>query len=426
MTDGNAAGAPDLAAVAERARAASRVLRGLRRDVKDAALRAMAEALRQRTEAVLAANAADVEEAVGRGLPRPFVRRLTLDAAKVEAMARALEDVALLPDPVGEGLARWERPNGLVIEQVRVPLGVVGVIYESRPNVTVDVAGLCLKTGNAVVLRGGSEAERSNRALVEALRAGLAALTGRSVPEDAVQLLTGGGRELTRAFMGLRGAVDCLIPRGGAGLIRTVVENARVPVIETGTGNCHVYVHASADLDMARRIVVNAKCSNPAVCNAVETLLVDRAVAPVFLPLVGGELRREGVELRACPEALRHLPEAVPAKEADWDEEYLDLILAVRVVDGLDEAIEHIQRHGTGHSEAIVARDYEAVNRFLREVDAAAVYANASTRFTDGGEFGFGAEVGISTQKLHARGPMGLRELTTTKYVVYGSGQVRE
>jgi len=303
-----------------------------------------------------------------------------------------------------------------------VPLGVVGIIYEARPNVTADAAALCLKAGNAVVLRGGSEALNSNIAIVKALTQG----AGKTdLPLDAIQLIESTDREAVTAMMKQRGLIDVLIPRGGAGLIRTVVENSTIPVIETGVGNCHVYVHADADLNMAQSIAINAKCQRPGVCNAMETLLVHQDAADGFLPALAPQLIERGVQIRGCPRTLALVPEARPAQEEDWHEEYLDLVLAVRVVDSLDEALDHIARYGTKHSEAIVTRDYQAARRFLREVDAAAVYVNASTRFTDGGQFGLGAEIGISTQKLHARGPMGLEELTTTKFIVYGEGQVR-
>lgn len=408
---------------AQAARAAARVMRRAGRAAKDKALLAIASALRDGRAAVLQANTRDLERAQKRGISGAMLKRLTLDERKIEGMAAGVEAVAALPDPVGEYTGMWRRPNGLQIGQVRVPLGVVGIIYESRPNVTLEAASLCLKTGNATVLRGGSEALESNRAIVEVIHAGL---RQAGVPADAVQLITDPDRRLAQEMMRANGLIDVLIPRGGAGLIQAVVQNATVPVIETGVGVCHVYVHEDADLDMAERIVVNAKVSNPAVCNAMETLLVDRAVAQQFLPRAAAALRACGVELRGCPAARSIAPVMAEATEADWAEEYLDLILAARVVDGLDQALEHIERYGTKHSEAIVTEDYSAATRFLEEVDAAAVYVNASTRFTDGFEFGFGAEVGISTQKLHARGPMGLKELTSTKYVILGHGQVRQ
>ncbi|HEY8530723.1 MAG TPA: glutamate-5-semialdehyde dehydrogenase, partial [Limnochorda sp.] len=343
-----------------------------------------------------------------------------LNPERVAQMAEALRQVAGLPDPLGRGES-WTRPNGLRIHRVRVPLGVVGLIYEARPNVTAEASALALKAGNAILLRGGSEAYRSNLAIVEALRQGAQAV---GAPVEVVNLLPA-GRASARVLMVTPGLVDVLIPRGGPSLIRSVVEEARVPVIETGAGNCHTYVHSDADLEMALRVAINAKTSRPGVCNAMETLLVHRDVAARFLPSVGEAMRARGVTLRGCPATREILPWAEPATEEDWATEYLDLILAVRVVESLDEALEHIRRYSTGHSEAIITSSLEAARRFQHEVDAAVVYVNASTRFTDGGEFGFGAEVGISTQKLHARGPMGLEALTTTRYLVEGNGQIR-
>jgi glutamate-5-semialdehyde dehydrogenase len=405
--------------MARRARAAQPALGNAAAAVRNQALRAIAGALESRAEQILAANGADVAAAAH--LPGPMVARLRLDDAKLAGVIAGVRAVADLPDVLGEAMAAWERPNGLYIQRIRVPLGVVGIIYEARPNVTVDAAVLCLKAGNAVLLKGGREAARTNQVLGEVIRQGLAEA---GLPPDLVQVLPP-TREAAQRLMLATGLVDVLIPRGGAGLIQAVVAESRVPVIETGAGVCHVYVHRAADLTMARRIVLNAKCSNPAVCNAAETLLVDREVAPAFLPEVGARLREAGVEIRGCAETRRYLPWAAEATEADWATEYNDLILSVRVVGGLDEALAHIACYGTRHSEAIVTADEAVAGRFLREVDAAAVYHNASTRFTDGGEFGFGAEIGISTQKLHARGPMGLAELTSYKYVVIGQGQVR-
>lgn len=373
---------------------------------RSGALEAIARALEARAAEILAANAADVADAEG-VLPGPMVARLTLDSRKLAGVVAGVRAVADLPDLLGEEQAAWERPNGIRIRRVRVPLGVIGIIYEARPNVTVDAAVLCLKAGNAVMLKGGKEAARTNRALGLAIGAGLAAA---GLSPDLAQVLPA-SREAAAELMSAVGLVDVLIPRGGAGLIRAVVEQSRVPVIETGAGVCHVYVHAAADLAMAERIVLNAKCSSPSVCNAMETLLVDRAVADRFLPGMISRLQAAGVE-------VRHRP-------ADWGHEYNDLILSVRVVEEIAEALAHIARYGTRHSEAIITADDAAAARFLAEVDAAAVYHNASTRFTDGGEFGFGAEIGISTQKLHARGPMGLAELTSYKYIVRGAGQVR-
>lgn len=400
------------------ARRAARWLAGLGSRERDGLLLAMADRLQAATQAILEANGHDLAQAAGR--PPAFRDRLTLNPERVAQMADALRQVAGLPDPLGRGES-WTRPNGLRIHRVRVPLGVVGLIYEARPNVTAEAAALALKAGNAILLRGGSEAYRSNHAIVEALRQGAQAA---GAPAEVVNLLPA-GRESAHALMVTPGLVDVLIPRGGPALIRAVVEEARVPVIETGAGNCHTYVHRDADLAMALQIVVNAKTQRPGVCNAMETLLVHQEVAAQFLPEMGEAMRSRGVTLRGCPLTRQVLPWAEPATEEDWATEYLDLILAVRVVASLDEALDHIRRYTTGHSEAIITRSLEVARRFQQEVDAAAVYVNASTRFTDGGEFGFGAEVGISTQKLHARGPMGLEALTTTRFLVEGDGQIR-
>ncbi|HHY92929.1 MAG TPA: glutamate-5-semialdehyde dehydrogenase, partial [Firmicutes bacterium] len=377
----------------------------------------------QAQEEILAANQEDVDAGRGKGLSAALLDRLSLNPGRLRGMAEGLKVVQALPDPIGEVVAMWKRPNGLRIGQVRVPLGVIGIIYEARPNVTVDAAGLALKAGNAVILRGGSEAINSNKAIVKVLRTAVAAA---GLPEDCIQLIEDTSRAAATALMKLNAYLDVLIPRGGAGLIRAVVENATVPVIETGVGNCHVYVDASADQTMARRIVLNAKCSRPGVCNAIENLLVDEAIADEFVPLVVRDLTDAGVEVRGCPRTLALCPEVKAATAEDWGTEYLDYIIALKVVAGLEEAIQHINTFGTHHSEAIVTENYSHAQRFLEEVDAAAVYVNASTRFTDGFEFGFGAEMGISTQKLHARGPMGLKELTTIKYIIYGNGQIRE
>ncbi len=412
-----------VAAQAVRAQAAARVLGTVRREDKDRALELMAQALLRRAAEVERANQEDEERAREEGLTGPMLARLSFDRRRLERVVAGIADVRALPDPVGEVVEEHVRPDGLVIRKVRVPMGVIAMIYEARPNVTVDAAALCLKAGSAVLLRGGSEAVETNRVLVEAMRE---ALTQAGLPADAVQMVEDTSREAAVELMRLRGLVDLLIPRGGAGLIGRVLEEARVPVIETGVGNCHVFVDRAADLDQAVRIAVNAKVSNPAVCNAAETLLVHRAVADAFLPRLAAAVAPYRVELRGCADTRAILPEALPASEADWDTEFLDLVYAVRVVDSLDEAIAHINRHGTRHSEAIVTEDTERARRFLTEVDAAAVYHNASTRFTDGYEFGLVAEIGISTQKLHARGPMGLREICSTKYVVLGQGQVRE
>jgi glutamate-5-semialdehyde dehydrogenase len=389
---------------------------------KDAALDAMAAALDGGHDRVLEANVRDVEAAEASGTGPALVDRLTLTAARLTAIAAALRELIALTDPVGEVVRGFRRPNGLEIRQIRVPLGVVAMVYEGRPNVTVDAAGLALKSGNACVLRGSSSALNSNLALAELLRT---ALEDSGLPADAVCLVRDTSRESVKELGRARGLVDLLIPRGGAGLIDAVVADSQVPVVETGVGNCHVYVDASAEPDMAERIVRNAKVQRPSVCNAAETLLVHRDLAETFLPRVAATLRADGVSLRGDEQAQRFAG-ADAATDEDWDTEYLDLRLAVRVVDSLDDALAHIAEHGTQHTEAIVTRDRDAARRFVAEVDAAAVTVNASTRFTDGGEFGFGAEIGISTQKLHARGPMGLAELTTTKYVVEGDGQVRE
>ena len=388
---------------------------------KNDLLRFMAEQLIADTEAILAANAEDLAAAAENGVPKTMLDRLKLDEGRLRGIYGALCEVAALPDPIGSG-EQTIRPNGLVIRHVRAPMGCVAMIYEARPNVTVDAAALCLKTGNAVVLRGGKEAIRSSMALVESMRR---ALVARGFSPDLIGLITMTDRAGATALMNMRGLVDVLIPRGGKGLIRSVVENARVPVIETGAGNCHLYVDAAADLGKAVRVAVNAKCSRPSVCNAIETLLVHKAVAAEFLPMMAEAMASYKVEFRGDEATCAILTEAVPATEEDWDTEYNDFILAVRVVDSLDEAVAHIARYSTGHSEAIITESVSAANRFRNEVDASSVYVNASTRFTDGGEFGFGAEIGISTQKLHARGPMGLYALTTDKYLIDGDGQIR-
>ena len=338
-------------------------------------------------------------------------------------MADGLREIIQLEDPVGDIVEMWKRPNGLMVGKMRVPMGVIGIIYEARPNVTIDAAGLCLKAGNAVILRGGSEAINSNRILA---RIAAEAIARVGLPAGSIQLVQTTDREAVSVLLGLNEYLDLLIPRGGAGLIRRVINEARVPVIETGTGNCHIFVDEGADLQMALDIVFNAKTSRPGVSNAVETLLVHRAIAPDFLPELYRVLRQNNVELRGCPAAREIIPDINEAVESDWEEEYLDYILAVRVVNNFEDAVSHINTYGTKHSEAIITNDYTRSQRFLREVDAAAVYVNASTRFTDGNQFGLGAEIGISTQKLHARGPMGLNELTTCKFIVYGQGQIRE
>lgn len=416
--------AEHIAELGRRARVAAAALAIVPRERKDAALRAVADTVEREAAGILAANARDLAAAEARGLSGAMLDRLRLDAVRLGKIARQLRDVAALPDPVGELLRAWSPPSGIRIEKRRVPIGTIGIVYESRPNVTTDAAALCLKTGNATILRGGSEAVHSNAALAAALRAGLAAA---GLPADAVQLVEGTEREAVRLLAGLEGLLDVIIPRGGEALIRTVVEHARMPVIKHYTGLCILYVDAAADLAMARRVAFDAKVRRPGVCNAIETLLIHRDVAAAFLPEAGAELRGAGVELRADPAALALLGAdgGIPANEADWDTEFLDLRLAVKVVESLDEALAHIARHGSHHSDAIITRDGAAAERFLNEVDSATVYWNASTRFTDGGEFGFGAEIGISTDKLHARGPMGLEELTTYKYLIRGEGEVR-
>jgi glutamate-5-semialdehyde dehydrogenase len=408
-------------AAAARARDAAADLAPLCRADKDAALQAMARALVDASAEILDANARDVAAAAGSGMEAGLLDRLRLDADRVAAMAQGLRDVAALPDPVGEVLRGYTQPNGLEIRQVRVPFGVIAMIYEARPNVTVDAAGLALKSGNAALLRGSASAFASNTALVGVL-ADAIAKTG--LPRDAVQLVPGTDRDSIGYLLRARGLVDLAIPRGGAGLISYVVDNATVPVIETGVGNVHIYVDASADLDMAERIVVNAKTSRVGVCNAVETLLVHAAVADEFLPQITSALQTCGVVLHG-DEPFARLPGVQPADDEDWAREYLSLDIAARVVADLDEAVAHIRRWSSGHTEAIVTRDLDAARRFVARVDSAAVMVNASTRFTDGGEFGFGAEIGISTQKMHARGPMGLAELTSTKWVVTGDGHIR-
>jgi glutamate-5-semialdehyde dehydrogenase len=409
-----------IADLGRRAKAASRILATAPTAAKDAALTTAADLLVERSAEILHANAADVARAEADGVTSTVVDRLRLSPERIEAMANGLRRVAALADPVGEVVGGWTRPNGLRIEQVRVPLGVVAIIYENRPNVTSDAFGLCLKSGNAAFLRGSSGAIQSNIAIAGVLRE---ALQKSGLPEDALVLVENTSYDTAIEFMKLRDSIDCLIPRGGPALIKSILDNATVPYVIDGDGNCHVYVDASADLNMAADIIVNAKTERPSVCNAAETLLVHETVADEFLSRVAPLL--DGVTMHADARARALLPGAVEATDDDFAKEYLDLALAVRVVGSLDDAIEHITRFGSGHSEAIVTRDLQAADRFTREVDAAAVLVNASTRFVDGEEFGFGAEIGISTQKLHARGPMGLRELTTGKYLVRGEGQIR-
>jgi len=400
----------------ERARAAAARLAQLSTEQKNHLLLQMADALEAETPLVLAANEEDIARAHFSGAMRD---RLLLTPERMKEMAAAVREVSALPDPVGEVIEQWERPNGLHIRKVRVPLGVVGIVYESRPNVTVDAAALAFKSGNAVVLRGGKEAARSNRALAETLA------SVPVVPAGAIELLDSSTRDTVQELITARGLVDVVIPRGGTALISHVIENATVPVIETGAGNCHIFVDESADLDMASRIVLNAKTQRPSVCNAAEKLLVHASVASVFIPRMVRELTNAGVEVRGDDATLQLAPEVKPASEEDWSEEYLRLCMAIRVVSGVEHAIEHINRYSTKHSEAIITANEDHARRFLRLVDSATVYWNASTRFTDGAQFGFGAEMGVSTQKLHCRGPFALRELTSSKYQIIGNGQVR-
>ena len=390
--------------------------------VKNKALELMAEKLLTNKEEILKENKKDLENAMQKGTSKVMLDRLALDESRIEGMANGLRKVAALADPIGEVTSMWKRPNGLQIGKQRVPLGVIGIIYEARPNVTSDAAGLCLKSGNVVILRGGSEAINSNIAIAKALSEGI---KEAGLPAECVQLIEDTSRETASEMMRLNDYIDVLIPRGGAGLIQAVVNNATVPVIETGTGNCHVYVDSEADLEMAKNIVINAKTSRPSVCNAEEKLIINKEVAEEFLPIIVKELRERNVEIRGDLKSMKIINDLKEATDEDWGTEYLDNIIGVKIVSNIDEAIEHINKYGTGHSEAIITKSYSKAQRFLQRVDAAAVYVNASTRFTDGEEFGFGAEIGISTQKLHARGPMGLNELTTNKYIIYGDGQIR-
>jgi glutamate-5-semialdehyde dehydrogenase len=400
------------------ARAAAYKLAQLTSDEKNAILRAMAAAVRKATPELLAANALDLAAGKEKGLSAAMLDRLMLDEKRVEAMAAGIDQVATLPDPVGQVLDAWERPNGIRIEQIRVPIGTIGIIYESRPNVTADAAVLCFKTGNATILRGGSEAIHSNRAIA-------AALAQAGAPEHAIQLIPFTDRESVAVLAGMDKWLDLIIPRGGKGLIETVVSLARMPVIKHYDGICHLFADKDADQEMAVALTVNSKTQKPGVCNALEILLVHREIAAEFLPKAAVALREKHVEIRGCVKVLEILPDATPATKEDWDTEFLELILAVKIVDSLDEAATHINEHGSHHTDVIVTRDEAAAERFLREVDSACVFHNCSTRFADGGEFGFGAEIGISTDKLHARGPMGLRELTSYQYRVRGNGQVK-
>ena len=416
----------NLEEIGVRAREAEPVLRTMETKIKNRVLKKAAENLVADADAILAANALDMEHGKEKGMSKGLLDRLFLDQGRIASMAEGLCQVSELDDPIGEVLGMKKRPNGLLIGQKRVPLGVVGIIYEARPNVTADAFALCFKTGNVVILKGGSDAIHSNMAIVASLRK---TLKEEQIPEDALLLIEDTSRETTAQFMKMNRYVDVLIPRGGAGLIRTVVENSTIPVIETGTGNCHIYVDETADLSMAVDIILNAKTQRVGVCNACESIVVHRAVAKEFLPKLYAALKEYDVQMRGDDAAVEYIgtekPLVTKATEEDWGKEYLDYILSVKVVDSLEEAIAHINKYNTSHSEAIVTRDYDIAQKFLEEVDSACVYVNASTRFSDGNEFGFGAEIGISTQKLHARGPMGLEALTSYKYIIYGNGQIR-
>ncbi len=414
----------DINTIGKNAKAASRLMAAIETKQKNEILTVCGEALINNADAIIKANGVDVEKAKANGMPKPLIDRLMLNKGRIEAMADGLFQIAKLPDPVGEYVSMNTLPNGLIVGQKRVPMGVIGIIYEARPNVTSDAFGLCLKAGSAVILKGGSDAINSNKAVVDILRQ---AIENTGVNPDIVTLIEDTSRETTTALMRLNEYVDLLIPRGGAGLISAVVKNSTVPVIETGTGNCHIYVDDSAKIQMALDILINAKTQRIGVCNAAESLLVSEKIAPEFLPLAAKALKEKGVEIRGCEKTAEICRgfEIIPATEEDYATEFLDLIISVKVVKDVNEAIDHIAKYSTGHSEAIVTESYENAQKFLAQVDSAAVYVNASTRFTDGNEFGFGAEIGISTQKLHARGPMGLQALTTTKFVIYGNGQVR-
>lgn len=406
----------------QKAKEASYELSNASTNAKNDALLFMAEELINEKVSILKANEIDVENAKANGMSEAMLDRLSLNEDRINGMADGLKELIGLQDPIGEVISMWQRPNGLQIGQKRVPLGVIGIIYEARPNVTCDAAGLCLKSGNTVILRGGSDAINSNKEIVRVLIKGL---EKAGLPKECVQLIEDTSRQVATDMMKLNEYIDVLIPRGGAGLIQSIVKNATVPVIETGTGNCHIYVDESADFDMAKNIAVNAKASRPSVCNAAEKLLINENIAEEFLPIAVKELREAGVVLRGDEKSQAISDDIEKANDEDWSKEYLDYVMAVKIVKDVDEAINHINKYGTGHSEAIITESYKNSQKFLQKVDAAAVYVNASTRFTDGSEFGFGAEIGISTQKLHARGPMGLKELTTIKYVIYGNGQIR-
>ncbi|WP_268257780.1 glutamate-5-semialdehyde dehydrogenase [Thermoanaerobacterium xylanolyticum] len=408
---------------ADVAKKASRILAILDENIKNEALKNMALKLVENKREILEANEKDVSIAKTKGVKESLIDRLKLDEKRIEGMANGLREIAMLPDPVGDIEEMWKRPNGLQIGKMRCPIGVIGIIYESRPNVTADAAGLCLKSGNAVILKGGSDAINSNIAIVNVISS---AAEECGIPKGAIQLIENTDREEVNRMMKLNGKIDLIIPRGGANLIQNVIQNSTVPVIETGVGNCHVFVDSHADFEKAINIIVNAKTQRPGVCNAIETVLVHKDLAENFLPSMVNKLTSLGVEIRGCSITKSICPDVKEATEDDWKTEYLDLILAVKVVESIDEAIDHIAKYSSGHSESIITENYTNAMKFLKSVDSAAVYVNASTRFTDGGEFGFGAEIGISTQKMHARGPMGLKELTTYKYVILGNGQIRE
>lgn len=417
----------------EKAKEAARFLSTLDTNSKNEVLICMAKLLRENKDKIISANSIDMKNGEDKGLTKALLDRLLINEARIEDMALGLMEVSKLPDPIGEVTKMWKRPNGITIGEKRVPLGVIGIIYEARPNVTVDATALCLKSGNAVILRGGSEAINTNKVIANILAE---ACVKCNLPEGTVQLIEYTDREAVNIMLKLNKFIDILIPRGGKGLIDNVVNNATVPVIQTGVGNCHIFIDETCDISMGESIVINAKTQRPAVCNAMETLLVHKNIASKFLPVIAKSLASLGVELRVCEKSLSVIKETVKdentlshiksAIDEDWDTEFLNLILAVKTVDSLDEAIDHIYKHGTKHSEAIITNDYKNSQRFLNEIDAAAVYVNASTRFTDGSQFGFGAEIGISTQKLHARGPMGLEQLTTSKYIIYGNGEIRQ
>lgn len=408
--------------IAKRAKEASRRLAGLSTDTKNKALFEMADDLETNQPFLIEENGKDLAAGERAGLPPAMTDRLRLTPGVIQAMTRGLREISRLPDPVGEIVKMWRRPNGLTVGRMRIPIGVIGIVYESRPNVTADAAGLCLKSGNAIILRGGTEAFHSNRAIAHVLRS---SLTKAGIPEDAVQIFSRTEREAVREMLQLEDEIDLIIPRGGEALIRFVTEHSRIPVIKHYKGVCHIFVDETADEEISLRVCLNAKVQRPGVCNAMETLLVHRGIAGSFLPKIAEELKKEGVELRGCPETRKILSGIKEAKEADWHQEYLDLILSIRVVEGIEEAIEHMALYGSLHTEAILTSDYLSAQRFLREVNSSCVLVNASTRFNDGYELGLGAEMGISTSKLHAFGPMGLEELTTTKFIVYGEGQIR-